>query len=62
MNSFTQRGRQNEPMWIRWYSHLPFVAQRLPSSEFIIYPDSGHSAVFLFHADFVPKALEFLSR
>lgn len=38
------------------------LAQRLPKSELIIYPDSGHGAVFQFHADFVPKALEFLSR
>jgi pimeloyl-ACP methyl ester carboxylesterase len=37
------------------------LAQRLPNSELIIYPDSGHGAVFQFHADFVPKALAFLS-
>lgn len=38
------------------------LAQRLPNSELIIYPDSGHGAVFQFHADFVPRALAFLSR
>ena len=38
------------------------LAQRLPNSDLIIYPDSGHGAVFQFHADFVPKALEFLAR
>lgn len=38
------------------------LAQRLPDSELIIYPDSGHGAVFQFHADFVPRALAFLSR
>ncbi|RZU02930.1 alpha/beta fold hydrolase [Rivibacter subsaxonicus] len=38
------------------------LARRLPNSELIIYPDSGHGAVFQFHADFVPKALAFLSR
>lgn len=38
------------------------LARRLSNSELIIYPDSGHGAVFQFHADFVPKALEFLSR
>jgi len=38
------------------------LAQRLPRSELIIYPDSGHGAVFQFHAAFVPKALEFLAR
>jgi pimeloyl-ACP methyl ester carboxylesterase len=38
------------------------LARRLPHSELIIYPDSGHGAVFQFHADFVPRALEFLAR
>lgn len=38
------------------------LAQRLPNSELIIYPDSGHGAVFQFHVDFVARAMEFLSR
>jgi len=38
------------------------LARRLPNSELVIYPDSGHGAVFQFHADFVAKALAFLSR
>jgi pimeloyl-ACP methyl ester carboxylesterase len=38
------------------------LAQRLPNSEPIVYPDSGHGAVFQFHADFVPRAFAFLSR
>jgi pimeloyl-ACP methyl ester carboxylesterase len=38
------------------------LARRLPNSELIVYPDSGHGAVFQFHADFVPKALGFLAR
>lgn len=38
------------------------LAKRLPNSSLIIYPDSGHGAVFQFHADFVPKAIEFLAR
>lgn len=38
------------------------LAQRPPNSELIIYPDSGHGAVFQFHADLVAKALEFLGR
>jgi pimeloyl-ACP methyl ester carboxylesterase len=38
------------------------LAQRLPNSELIIYPDAGHGAVFQFHADFVPKGLAFLAR
>lgn len=38
------------------------LARRLPNSELVIYPDSGHGAVFQFHADFVTKALAFISR
>jgi len=38
------------------------LARRLSNSDLIIYPDSGHGAVFQFHTDFVPKALEFLAR
>jgi pimeloyl-ACP methyl ester carboxylesterase len=38
------------------------LARRLPNSDLIIYPDSGHGAVFQFHMDFVPRALEFLAR
>ena len=38
------------------------LARRLPNSELVIYPDSGHGAVFQFHADFVPKMLAFLAR
>jgi pimeloyl-ACP methyl ester carboxylesterase len=38
------------------------LARRLPNSELIVYPDSGHGAVFQFHQDFVPKALAFLAR
>ena len=38
------------------------LARRLPNSDLIIYPDAGHGGVFQFHADFVPKAIEFLAR
>ena len=38
------------------------LARRLPNSTLIIYPDAGHGGVFQFHADFVPKALEFFAR
>jgi pimeloyl-ACP methyl ester carboxylesterase len=37
-------------------------AARLPNSELISYPDSGHGAVFQFHEALVPKALAFLAR
>ena len=38
------------------------LARRLPSSTLIVYPDAGHGGIFQFHADFVPKAIEFLAR
>jgi pimeloyl-ACP methyl ester carboxylesterase len=38
------------------------LARRLPNSTLVIYPDAGHGGIFQFHADFVPKALEFLAR
>jgi len=38
------------------------LARRLPNSRLIIYPDAGHGGVFQFHADFVPRAVEFLGR
>lgn len=38
------------------------LARRLPNSELIMYPDAGHGGVFQFHADFVPRALDFLAR
>ncbi len=38
------------------------LAQRLPNSSLIIYPDAGHGGIFQFHADFVPSALAFLGR
>ncbi|MGF6933563.1 pimeloyl-ACP methyl ester carboxylesterase [Paraburkholderia sp. UCT70] len=38
------------------------LARRLPNSNLIIYPDSGHGGVFQFYADFVPTALEFLAK
>jgi pimeloyl-ACP methyl ester carboxylesterase len=38
------------------------LARRLPNSTLVIYPDAGHGGVFQHHAEFVPKALEFLAR
>lgn len=38
------------------------LAKRLPNSQLIVYPDAGHGGIFQFHADFVPRALEFLAR
>ena len=38
------------------------LARRLPNSSLVIYPDAGHGGVFQYHADFVPRALQFLAR
>jgi pimeloyl-ACP methyl ester carboxylesterase len=38
------------------------IHRRIPGSELIIYPDSGHGGIFQFHAKFVPVAVEFLDR
>lgn len=38
------------------------LARRLPNAELVIYPESGHGAVFQYHADFVPRSLSFLAR
>jgi pimeloyl-ACP methyl ester carboxylesterase len=37
------------------------LARRLPNSALVIYPDAGHGGVFQNHADFVPRAIEFLA-
>ena len=36
--------------------------RRIPGSELIIYPDSGHGGIFQYHDKFVPVALNFLAR
>jgi pimeloyl-ACP methyl ester carboxylesterase len=35
--------------------------RRIKGSALIIYPDSGHGAIFQFHAEFTPAAVEFLT-
>lgn len=35
--------------------------RRVPGSELIIYPDSGHGGIFQYHEKFVPVALDFLA-
>lgn len=35
--------------------------RRIPGSELIIYPDSGHGGIFQCHDKFAPSAVEFLS-
>jgi pimeloyl-ACP methyl ester carboxylesterase len=36
--------------------------RRIPASELIIYPGSGHGGIFQFHDRFAPVAVEFLDR
>lgn len=36
--------------------------RRIPGSELIIYPDSGHGGIFQYHDQFAPVAVEFLGR
>jgi pimeloyl-ACP methyl ester carboxylesterase len=36
--------------------------RRIKGSELIIYPDSGHGAIFQYHDQFAPVAVEFLGR
>lgn len=36
--------------------------QRIPDSELVIYPDSGHGGIFQYHEQFAPLAVEFLAR
>ncbi|WP_410791191.1 alpha/beta fold hydrolase [Kribbella sp. C-35] len=36
--------------------------RRIKNSELVIYPDSGHGAIFQFHAKFAPLAADFLTR
>jgi pimeloyl-ACP methyl ester carboxylesterase len=37
------------------------MAQRITGAQLVIYEDAGHGGIFQYHADFVPKALSFLS-
>jgi pimeloyl-ACP methyl ester carboxylesterase len=36
--------------------------RRIPGSELVIYPDSGHGSIFQYHDAFAPVAVEFLGR
>jgi pimeloyl-ACP methyl ester carboxylesterase len=36
--------------------------RRIKGSELVIYPDSGHGAIFQFHDKFAPVAVDFLAR
>ena len=36
--------------------------RRIPGSQLIIYPNSGHGGIFQYHCEFAPAAIEFLDR
>lgn len=38
------------------------MARRIPHAQLVIYEDAGHGGIFQYNADFVPKALAFLSQ
>ena len=36
------------------------LAERIPNSKLVIYPNSGHGGIFQYHEEFVPAVVEFL--
>jgi pimeloyl-ACP methyl ester carboxylesterase len=38
------------------------LARRFPNAELVIYEDAGHGGIFQEHAQFMPKAPDFLAR
>jgi pimeloyl-ACP methyl ester carboxylesterase len=38
------------------------MAQRFPNAQLKIYPNSGHGGIFQYHIEFIPRAIEFLTR
>ena len=48
----------NDVMVASSQSHA--LAERIPNSRLVIYPDSGHGGIFQYHEQFVPTVLEFL--
>jgi pimeloyl-ACP methyl ester carboxylesterase len=43
-------------------SHSVDLARRIPNSQLVIYPNSGHGGVFQYHRQFVPEVLTFLEQ
>jgi pimeloyl-ACP methyl ester carboxylesterase len=48
----------NDAMVASSQSHA--LAEQIPNSKLVIYPDSGHGGIFQYHERFVPAVLEFL--
>ena len=38
------------------------MANRFPNAQLKIYPNSGHGGIFQYHSEFIPQAIEFLTR
>lgn len=38
------------------------MAKRFPNAELKIYPNSGHGGIFQYHTEFIPQAIEFLTK
>ncbi|MDZ7650725.1 MAG: alpha/beta hydrolase [Cytophagales bacterium] len=38
------------------------MAKRFPNAQLKIYPNSGHGGIFQYHKEFIPKAIEFLTK
>ncbi len=38
------------------------MAMRFPNAQLKIYPNSGHGGIFQYHEEFIPQAIEFLTR
>jgi pimeloyl-ACP methyl ester carboxylesterase len=38
------------------------MAKRFPNAQLKIYPDSGHGGIFQYHNEFIPQAIDFLTR
>lgn len=38
------------------------MSKRFPNAQIKIYPNSGHGGIFQYHQEFIPKAIEFLTK
>jgi len=38
------------------------MAKRFPNAQIKIYPNSGHGGIFQYHEEFIPQAIDFLTR
>jgi pimeloyl-ACP methyl ester carboxylesterase len=38
------------------------MAKRFPNAQIKIYPNSGHGGIFQYHKEFIPQAIEFLTK